>query len=436
MTKLTKRIVDTKIAEGGRDLFVWDREVKGFGLKVSSAGTKTYVLQYRTAQGRSRRYSIGRHGSPWTCEEARARAIALLRELASGEDPLDAKAANKSAFTIADLSNLYLKLGRTEKPNKKETSWKTDDSLIKRHIIPILGTRPLKQIVPTEISQLQVDIAMGRTATDVKMGPRARARVTGGKGAAARTTAVLKAMLEFAVRHDLLQRNPAKSVELFKGNRRERFLLDREITAIADALNEMAEEGCISNSMATAIRLLLLTGARKQEITKLEWAWVDLDRSCLRLPDSKTGHKVLPLAEAAVEILTSLPRTSRFVLPSTRSNGSIIGLQRAWDRVRRRATILAKRRAQEAGESIDRAPDLSNVRIHDFRHSFASFAMNGGASLFIVGKILGHRQSSTTEIYAHLRDDPLKAVADQTGAKIAAALKAGAETGRMKLGSS
>lgn len=200
---------------------------------------------------------------------------------------------------------------------------------------------------------------------------------------------------------------------------------------LADALAVMEEERAIGSTMADAIRLLLLTSARKQEIATLKWDWVDVDRSCLRLPDSKTGAKVVPLAAAALELLAGLDRSSPYVLPSSRSGGPIVGLQRVWDAVRKRATALARQRAAEAGEPVDRAPDLTKVRIHDLRHSFASFAVADGATLFMVGKVLGHRQSSTTEIYAHLHDDPLKAVADRTGAKIAAALKAGAMRGRL-----
>lgn len=431
MPKLTKKAVDGAAPDpASRDRFVWDTEVRGFGLKVSAAGTKTYVLQYRTAAGRSRRYSIGKHGSPWTCDEARGRAVTLLRDLAAGTDPLEEKAAAKAVVTVADLADLYLAEGAAEKPNKKASSWTTDRSGIARHIKPLLGRRPIKQLTSVDVAQFQADVAAGKSAADEKTKLRGRALVRGGKAIAARNLAVLKAMLEFGVRRKLLPANPAKGVKLFKIEGRERFLLDREVIALAEALTVMEGEGVISETMAQAIRLLLLTGCRKQEIATLQWAWVDVDRSCLRLPDSKTGAKVVPLATAALDILASLPRTSPYVLPSSRSGGPIVGLQRVWDAVRKRATVLARERTVRAGEPADQAPNLDKVRIHDLRHSFASFAVADGAPLFAVGKVLGHRQSSTTEIYAHLHDDPLKAVADRTGAKIAAALKAGDVRGR------
>ena len=176
-----------------------------------------------------------------------------------------------------------------------------------------------------------------------------------------------------------------------------------------------------------------MTGCRRNEIRSLQWDWGDFDRGCLRLPDSKTGAKIVPLAAVALALLSALPRTSPFVLPSSRSDGHIVGLQKAWDKVRVRATELARERATAAGEPPERALNLSDVRLHDLRHSYASFAVADGATLFLVGKVLGHRQTRTTEVYAHLHDDPLRAVADRTGAKIAEMMRVG-DSGRSKMG--
>ena len=134
----------------------------------------------------------------------------------------------------------------------------------------------------------------------------------------------------------------------------------------------------------------------------------------------------MPLAAAAVELLASLPRTSPFVLPSNKTAGPIVGLQKTWAAVRTRGTALARSKAVEAGEPVDQAPDFTGLRMHDLRHSYASFAVEDGSSLYLVGKVLGHAQASTTQRYAHLRDDPLKAVVDRTGAKIAEAMRVGA----------
>jgi integrase len=142
------------------------------------------------------------------------------------------------------------------------------------------------------------------------------------------------------------------------------------------------------------------------EILTLEWAWVDFARACLRLPDSKTGAKVVPLGAPALRLLASLPREddSPYVLPAQRGNGHFVGIQKVWQRIRD-------------------AAKLPDIRIHDLRHSFASIAVSGGDSLYLVGKVLGHRQARTTERYAHLKDDPLRAVADRTAGTIAAMLE-------------
>ena len=141
--------------------------------------------------------------------------------------------------------------------------------------------------------------------------------------------------------------------------------------------------------------MLLLTGCRKSEILSLRWEWVDIERGYLRLPDSKTGAKIVPLAPAAVKLLAELPRTGAYVLSAATGSGYYTGLQKHWERVRERA-------------------GLAGVRIHDMRHSFASFAVADGNSLFLIGKVLGHKQARTTEGYVHLADDPIRAVADRT----------------------
>jgi integrase len=213
-------------------------------------------------------------------------------------------------------------------------------------------------------------------------------------------------MLQFAVGRKLIPANPAKGVKLFKGGKRERFLSEAELAKLADALAAMEAEHRLSPTATAAIRLLLLSGCRKSEILSLRWEWVDVERGVLRLPDSKTGAKVVPLAAAAVKLLAALPRRGDYVLPAATGAGYYTGLQKDWERVRART-------------------GLAGVRVHDLRHSFASFAVADGSSLYLIGKVLGHKQARTTEIYAHLADDPVRAVADRTAARIAAAMAPG-----------
>ena len=312
MPKLTKRAIDSVMPDpAGKDLFLWDTEVRGFALKVAGSGLRSYVLQYRNQHGRSRRIKIGVHGSPWTCEEARLRAIELLRGLALGIDPLSARAEAKIQFTVKQLGELYLEEGPARKPDKKKSSWDTDRAMIRRHITPLLGSMPLRALRREDVERFQIDVAAGKTAADEKTRARGRAIVTGGRSVARLAVAIFAAMLEFAVTRKLIQINPARGVKLFKAERRERFLTHAEVTQIADTLAAMEAENTINPNFAAAIRLLLLTGCRKSEILGLKWAWVDFERKCLRLPDSKTGAKVVLLPAAALAILSELEKNQR-----------------------------------------------------------------------------------------------------------------------------
>jgi integrase len=415
MPKLTKRVVDAAKANFDRELFLWDADVKGFGVRIKPSGAKSFLLKYRIGT-QTRRYTISKVGSPYTVEEARQISVDLLRNIRAGHDPIAAKAAERGALTVSELADLYLAEGPAEKPNKKASSWETDGSNINRHIRPLLGHKIAKSLTQPDIARFQADVAVGKTAADIKTKKQGRAIVQGGKSTAARSLAVLGAMLQFGVGRKILSANQARGVQLFRGEKKERFLSEVEIARLADTLTMMEVEGLNKNA-AAAIRLLLLTGCRKSEILSARWEYVDFERQCLRLPDSKTGAKVVPLAAAAVALLAALPRAERatWILPRSLPNdnrrpksedeqGHYTGLQKAWERVRERA-------------------GLPGLRLHDLRHSFASFAIADGATLFMVGKILGHKQARTTEVYAHLADDPIRAVADRTANRINNAMK-------------
>ena len=212
MAKLTKRVVDGAAPDpNGKQLIIWDSEVKGFALRVTPAGAKSYVLNYRTAEGRERRYTIGKHGSPWTCEGARDKAVDLLRDIAEGRDPMEDKREAREAKTIAELAELYLGPdGKAARPEKKDSSWKRDECSIRCHIVPLLGRKVAKSLTATDVERFQADVAAGKSKADRKTGFRGRAIVTGGKGTAARTLAALSSMLEFGVSRKLLPANPAK----------------------------------------------------------------------------------------------------------------------------------------------------------------------------------------------------------------------------------
>lgn len=405
MTKITKRLVESCEASG-RDYFLWDDDLQGFGLRVFASGRRSYLVQYRK-DGRSRRVTIGSHGR-LTPEEARKEARILLGDVARGENPAEERAQAHRDPTVREFCDYYLEEGPLAKPNKKESSWKSDRSLIRAHILPLLGNRKLKTITRRDVEKFQRDIADGKTARTIDLPGRSKSVVSGGRGTATRTLASFSAMLSFAVQRGFLDFNPALGVQKFKQRKMQRFLTVGEIGALGDAITAMERTGEISIYSAAAIRLLLLTGCRRGEILELKWRYVDLERGVLRLPDSKTGAKVVPLGQPCVDLLRDLPRMegTDLVVPSILSGGVQHGMQSTWEKVRARA-------------------GLDDVRIHDLRHSFASVAVMGGASLYMVGKILGHKQTSTTEIYAHLADDPLKAAADTTASQIAALLNQG-----------
>ncbi len=420
MPRLTKRVVDAiRPDPGGRESFVWDSgdgALKGFGVRVAPGGTASYIVYYRTREGRSRRLVIGRVGT-LTPDEARVIAGDKLKEVAKGGDPsTERHRARREALTMAELADLYLAEGPAAKPNKKASSWATDRSNIERHVKPLLGRKLAAALTHDDVVKFQRDVAAGKSKADIKTKKRGRAIVDGGPGTAARSLAVLGAMLEWAAHPDrkLIPANPAKGVKLLKGGKRERFLSEAELAKLADALATMEGEHRLNPTATAAIRLLLLSGCRKSEILSLRWEWVDIERGVLRLPDSKTGAKVVPLGAAAVKLLAELPRRDDYVLPAAIGTGHYTGLQKDWGRVRARA-------------------GLAGVRVHDLRHSFASFAVADGNSLFLIGKVLGHKQARTTEIYAHLADDPIRAVADRTAARIAAAMAPGADRDRAAL---
>ena len=417
MPRLTKQLLDGATANAlDGEVFLWDADVKGFGVRIKPTGVKSYVLKYRIAT-RTRRYTISKVGSPYTVEEARHIAADMLRGIHAGHDPMQVKATARQALTLGELADLYLAEGPAEKPNKKASSWVTDSSNINRHIRPLLGRKLAKSLTQADIARFQADVASGKTAADLKTKKQGRAIVRGGKSTAARSLAVLGATLQFAVARGILTANPAKGVKLLRSERKERFLSEIEIARLADILAQMEVEGLNKNA-ASAIRLLLLTGCRKDEILSARWEYVDFEQQCLRLPDSKTGAKVVPLAAAALAIFAALPRpdSDGWIFPARRppkgmgrlktniAPGHYTGLQKAWENIRDRA-------------------GLPGLRLHDLRHSFASFAVADGATLFMVGKVLGHKQTRTTEIYAHLAADPVRAVADRAANRITNAMR-------------
>lgn len=306
--RLTKHAVDA-LQAGEGEIRIWDTTVAGFGIRSRKGGSKFYFLKYRLPNGRQRWATIGRHGSPWTVETARKEARRLLGQIVDGADPVEAKAVERADITLSQLCDLYLRqpiVITNRGTAKKASSLEIDRSNIERHIKPLLGQIRLRALTRADVEKFQQDVASGKSKADIKTKPRGRAIVSGGKGTAARSVAVLSMLLSFAVARSLRSDNPARGVRLLANQRRERFLSFAEISGIGEALSKLEAEGSTLAAIR-AIQLLMLTGCRRGEIIGLQWKWVDFERRCLRLPDSKTGAKTVPLGDPAIDLLRSTP---------------------------------------------------------------------------------------------------------------------------------
>lgn len=382
-----------------RDCFYWDEQLKGFGLKVTPMGKKVYVCQYRVGGGAnadSRRQTIGAHGV-LTPDQARAEAKKILGLVANGADPALEKQLRRKQITVIELCDRYLVEACG---TKKKSTLATDRGRIERHIKPLLGRKKVPDVTRADIKRFLQDVAEGKTAVDVRTRKHGRARVAGGKGTASRTVGLLGGIFSYACELELITANPVHGVKRFPDKRSERFLSEAELVKLGNALRDAQATGDNPAGIAI-IRLLVFTGARKDEIEGLQWREVDFDNRVLRLEDSKTGQKILPLNAGALMLLSEQPRTegTDCVFPATKGNGHFLGTPKIWRRVRS-------------------AAGLEDVRLHDLRHSFASVAVSMGASLPIIGALLGHRDAATTQRYAHLHDDPLRSTTDAVARRI------------------
>jgi integrase len=405
--KITKRAVDSLAASGSAEAVLWDAEVKGFGIRARESGGKSYILHYRLGTGRGaplRKLTIGKHGSPWTAETARAEAKRLLAEVAGGRDPAMARQADRKALTFDEMIDLYLAEGVG---HKKPSTLKADCGRIEHHLRPLLGKLRADRVARADVERMRNAVTAGKTAQKIEDGEKrpSGSMAKGGKGVAAQCVTLVGAIFAFAIERGLCADNPARGVKKAPVRKVERFLSEAEIARLAAALDGEAERTANPYPSA-AIKLLLLTGCRRGEIVNLHWEHVDFERECLRLPDSKTGAKVVYLNAPARALLHELPRmaSNPRVIPGIRAESASAAIDNVWPSVRK-------------------AAGLADVRLHDLRHSFASVGAAGGLSLPIIGALLGHKHATTTARYAHLSADPLRAANDAVGARIAAAMK-------------
>jgi integrase len=384
--KLSKRQIDTAIATE-RDSYLWDGDLKGFGLKVTPTGKKVFIVQYRVGgrQGRTRRITIGTYG-PVTADQARGEARKLLGQVASGSDPAEPNDQRRSDSKIDVLLDRFVDehILANLKPRTAEEYQRT----IKLHIKPKLRHRLVGEILREDIARLHQELR-------------------GKPFQANRTVALLSKFFNWCEENGFRPHgsNPCRHISKFKEKNRERFLTAEEFSRLGAALANAKKNNLASPWAIAAIRFLTLSGARLTEALTLKWEFVDVDNGSVNLPDSKTGAKVIYLSPPAFAVLELIERKdgNPFVFCGDRAGRHIVNLQKPWRRIRTTA-------------------GLNDVRLHDLRHSFASVAVSAGMSLPLIGALLGHTQVQTTARYAHLADDPLKTASKSIGQQIAASM--------------
>src|SRR6516165_8763659 len=379
------------------DAVAWDSTLPGFGIRRQRSKQISYVLFYRTREGRQRWYTIGRHGAPWTPESAREEAQRLLGDVANKADPAAEKRTARNAQTICQLCDLYLEeaaAGRTRRrAPKKASTLETDRGRIERHIKPLLGRRSVASFTREDIEAFMHDVAGGKTAGKVKTKARELARVRGGKGTASRTVGLLGAIFSYAVRHRMRPDNPVHGVMRPADGRRERRLSDEEYRVLGTALSK-AEAANIWPSAIAAARFLALTGWRSGEALALRWDEIDLERRTARLGDTKTGQSMRPLSHPACDLLQNIGQTRELVFQATRGNARMAGFPKFWAKI-----------AKLGGLPADVTP-------HTLRHSYASLAGDLGYSEPTIAALIGHKGHSITSRYVHTADAVLLAAAD------------------------
>ncbi|MBR0954143.1 site-specific integrase [Bradyrhizobium canariense] len=405
--RITKRTVDRLQASFG-EFTVWDSALTGFGVRVRPTGAKSYVVVYRAGAGRGapvRRFTIAA-ASKITPERARARAKAILGAVAHGLDPADQKATERGTPTVTELADRFM--AEHVRAKRKTGTAEFYRDILDRIVKPALGTTKADKLTRLQVRRLHSSLS------DTPF-------------QANRVLAVVGSMYTFAGSVGIVPEgtNPGRAIDKFKEDSRERFLTGEELERLGAAIREAETAGIpwtvdetkafakhvakakrftrIAPSAAAALRLLLLTGCRLREILHLRWEHVDFERGCLFLPDSKSGRKTVILNAPSLAILNELEHVGPYVVPGDNPEKPRHDLKRPWIAVTRRAELIG-------------------VRLHDLRHTYASFGAGFGLGLPIIGKLLGHAHSATTARYAHLDNDPLRHASEAIASRIAAAL--------------
>ena len=363
MTKvnLTKKLIDNIEVTTNEQVF-YDIKTTGLHLKVSPAGKKGFYLYFRTQNGEQKRPKLGDFGI-MALEQARDKARVMLGELAKGNDPT--KQNQRDGVTLSQFYPLFVK-DHFDKHIKPSTT-RTYHSLLTTVILPVLGKRRLDAITRSDVEAMMKHNGNRPTTANHALD-------------------LLKLMLDKAQQWELIPPalNACSNISKFKTQPKKRYLSNEERASLINTLNQFERAQLTQQNAITLIRLLMMTGCRKNEIVMLRWDELQLDEDVLRLKDSKTGRKDVILSKDAINILqTATNNHSEYVFPGKDGINPIQGLQKIWERVRKTA-------------------GLDDVRIHDLRHTFASVAVSNGIPLYEVGRLLGHASMQSTQRYAHL----------------------------------
>lgn len=390
MAKMTKREIDALASADGRPAYLWDGSLAGFGVKALPSGKKVFLVKYRTNGGGrnapQRWLTLGSYGH-LTLDEARRSAQRKLADVADGKDPQAVKFGLREAPIFSDV---WTRFETDILPSRKPTTVKEYKSQWSNLIQPKFGKQRVDAITASEIDRFHKSLRSSPYRAN-------------------RVLALLRRLMSLAEGWGMRSpgTNPCSRVEQFRERARQRYLDAAELKAIGDAIDALVAEQSISATAGNAVEMLALTGSRLTEILNAEWAWIDTERGMMLLPDSKTGAKPVYLSTEAIAVLDRqkpIAADSDYVFPSPRGDKPYVNLRKSWVQI------------------CDRAK-LKGVRLHDLRHTVASVAVGQGASLPLIGKLLGHTQAQTTMRYAHIDIDPALKAANQVGAAISEAMR-------------
>lgn len=403
MPNLTKRVADAAPRKP-QEYFLWCKRTPGFGLRIYPSGSKVFVAQVRVGR-QLRRVQIGAFG-PYTVEQARTKAEAIIRSAGEGRDPQREKQEQREALTISELCDLYMGAARAGLvvtrfgTPKRSSTIAIDEGRIARHIKPTIGRLTARKLARPDVQQMIDAIAAGKTA-GVFPGekPRSKAVVTGGAGTAGRVAELLGGIFTWAEKRGYVDGpSPVRGVDRVRGAPKDRVLSPNELRALGAVLDAST---VVSPMAAQVVRLIALTGLRRQEAFGLRWSEIDEASRCLRLENTKTGRSMRPVGKAGFALLRSIDRISDdWVFPNRDESGPA-DLKKA------------------TADLFDNA-GLHDARSHDLRRTFASTAADLGYGDATIAELLGHAQRGVTaRCYIRRPDEALVAAANRTAARIA-----------------